>query len=104
MIAPPVLIKSIHQQDNHTFAIEWNDGKIHQYRLSLLQRHCPCAKCYDIEQQKSRLQENSVDDDVRATQLQSVGRYALRISFTSGCSAGIYHYELLRSLGEHLIS
>ena len=40
--------------------------------------------------------ERKVDENVRATKLWSVGRYALQIAFTSGCSQGIYHFSYLR--------
>ncbi len=31
-----------------------------------------------------------IDPEVKAKRITSVGRYALRIDFTSGCAAGIY--------------
>ena len=39
-----------------------------------------------------------VREDVRAIKINSVGRYAIRIQFTSGCSAGLYTFDLLRNL------
>jgi len=43
---------------------------------------------------------SSANKDVKAYRITSVGRYALRIEYTFGCSAGIYDYDLLRVLGE----
>lgn len=83
-------IKKIVQKDNHTFTIEWSDGKIADYRLNQLQQICPCAKCKEFSLKD--LQEN-----VRCKNIQSVGRYALRIEFTSGCSSGIYDFDFLRN-------
>lgn len=94
----PVLIRNILQKDNHTFTIEWSDGLIHDYRLSDLQRYCPCANCNDEITGKHRIDKTSLRIDVRAIRITNVGHYALRVQFTSGCSTGIYSFDMLREL------
>lgn len=84
------IVKKIEQIDNHSFSIEWSDGVIKKYVLSDLQRECPCANCRDVN---SQIQ---VHEDVRAVNIASVGRYALRIQFTKGCSQGIFGFDRLR--------
>lgn len=84
-------ITNIEQCDNFTFAITWNDGMRSLHRLSELQKRCPCARC--LKNNHSEV----VKEDVKAIRVVSVGRYALRVAFTSGCSAGVYSYDLLRS-------
>ena len=39
-------VRKIEQVDNHTFTIEWNDGRRVSYRLSALQNcaHAPTAQ------------------------------------------------------------
>src|SRR5687768_3656016 len=96
----PLFIRAIEQKDNHTFTITWNDGTISNYRLNELQKQCPCAGCIDELTGKRILDEKSVKPDVRAVRIVSVGRYALRIQFTSGCSTGIYEFDLLHRLGK----
>lgn len=91
-----ISIKDIEQIDNHTFHITWCDGIKNQYRLSDLQKICPCAGCVD-ETTGKRIASKPIDENVRAIGIQSVGRYALKIKFTSGCSTGIYSYSLLRN-------
>jgi DUF971 family protein len=89
----PLLIHQIQQQDNHHFFIKWNDGSTGTYRLSALQERCPCAQC---SPERAKLSEHRRGNpDVRAVKIVNVGRYALRIQFTSGCSAGIYDFEML---------
>lgn len=88
-------VKKIEQKDDHTFVIEWSDGIVGEYRLSDIQKSCPCANCVDEVTGKRRRDPASIDPDVRATQIASVGRYAVRIAFTSGCSTGIYHFDTL---------
>lgn len=96
----PILVRSISQKDNHTFTIVWSDGKSCDYRLSDLQKCCPCANCIDEATGQRLLNESTVKSDVKAVRIANVGRYALRIHFTSGCSTGIYSFDLLRSMGK----
>jgi DUF971 family protein len=94
-----VCIKKIVQVNNFAFAIHWNDGMISEYRLSDLQKKCPCAACVD-EATGARRPGAILKENVRAVTLSNVGRYALRIRFTDGCSNGIYSYDMLRNVTE----
>ena len=100
---PPVLIKKIYQKDNFTFTVDWSDGVSDDYRLSALQKQCSCALCYDPATGKQRNQIDQIDNDVRAVYIKSVGRYALRIQYTSGCSKGIYSFAMLRTCSKSSI-
>lgn len=91
-----VLIRRIFQKDRYRFTIEWTDGKIVDYRLSDLQRHCTCAKCRDETTGRFLVDPAAIDEDVEAVQIESIGRYGLRVDFTSGCSKGIYSFGFLR--------
>ena len=97
---PPILIKKIAQKDNYTFNILWSDGVSNNFRLSHLQKMCPCAKCFDPATGKQLCTEAQVDPQVRAERVVNVGRYALKVQFTSGCSRGIYSYAFLRGLAK----
>lgn len=99
MNQPALLIKKIYQKDNTTFSIEWSDGYVVNYRLGALQKRCPCAQCYDSNTGKQH-EHAALDPDVRAVRLMNVGRYALRIQFTNGCSKGIYSFAMLRQLAK----
>jgi DUF971 family protein len=91
----PLFIRQIRQTSNHAFQIAWSDGIIGDYLLSELQKRCPCAACSEKAADKT-----NVHPDVRALKIVNVGRYAIKISFTSGCSMGIYHFDLLHSLAK----
>lgn len=92
-------VQKIFQQDNFTLAIAWEDGTVKSYRLSELQKSCPCAGCVDESTGKRTTSSNQVQPDVRAVKIASVGRYGLRIQFTSGCSSGIYGFDVLQKMG-----
>lgn len=86
------MIKELKQIDRFHFEIVWFDGVIMRYKLSTLQRSCPCSKCVTKDLIK-------VEEFVLAHKVKSIGNYALKIDFTSGCSRGIYTFELLRKIG-----
>jgi DUF971 family protein len=85
-------IKELKQKNNHVFEITWNNGEQQEFRLSDLQKKCPCAACQEHSE--------SVHEDVKAVRIVGI-RYALRIEFTSGCSAGIYSYDYLKSFSKN---
>ena len=92
------MVKKIYQVDKGTFAIEWGDGKVMQYSLNDLQKRCPCANCVDEKTGKRLANPEIKSQDVRASNITSVGRYALRIQFLTGCSHGIFGFDMLRGL------
>lgn len=88
-------IRKISQVDNTTLMIDWNDGISCQYKLSYLQKNCPCAGCNDENKNPSSL---NIPEDRRAKKIISVGNYAIRIFFDGGCQHGIYTFDYLRNL------
>lgn len=86
----PIEIK---QKDAYTFTINWDGGDVGNYRLSDLQKNCPCARCAEGKNRR-------LSDDVQAKHIKQIGGYALKITFDQGCSSGIYTYEYLRTLNE----
>lgn len=89
-------LKRIWQIDNSRFGIEWSDGNSKAYNLAALQRNCPCALCAESRSKR----ETEETEDPSAIGIESVGRYAIKIRFTKGCSLGIYDFDLLYSLGK----
>lgn len=94
-----ILLLNIQQKDNYSFTIDWSDGTSATYSLSELQKKCPCANCNDEVTGKRVVDPATVQPDVRAVRIKNVGRYAMKIQFTSGCSTGIYDYNMLHKIG-----
>lgn len=95
-----LLISRIYQKDAHVFVIEWADGRIYDYKLDGLQKNCPCARCRDEKNGRSLVHSSSIDPEVQAVRIYNLGRYALRIEFTNGCSRGVYTFAMLREWGK----
>lgn len=85
-----VSIRSILQTSDTEFMIDWTNGSQIHYLLSEIQKHCPCAAC--AEGKKTN------DPAVRAYKIRSIGRYAIQIDFSSGCSKGIYDFDMLYNI------
>ncbi len=92
----PLFVRRIWQKDNYTFSIQWNDELVQDFRLCDLQRNCPCAQCHDEMSGQLLKDPSKVPQDLKAIVIRSMGRYGLRIQFTSGCSMGIYPFDRLR--------
>lgn len=93
-------VKQVWQPDSNHLNIEWSDGISSHFRLSELQKLCPCAGCVDENTGQRKVLSTPVKDDVSAFSVSNVGRYAIRIQYSSGCSTGLYSYNFLRNL-EH---
>lgn len=87
-----IFARQIDQRSPQSLSIEWSDGKLIDYLLADVQKYCPCIRCRDESN------ERVLNKDVVATKIQTVGRYALKIDFSSGCSQGIYPFALLKGL------
>ncbi|MCH9614222.1 MAG: Iron-sulfur cluster carrier protein [Chlamydiia bacterium] len=70
--------------------IEWPDGMTSFFQGATIQKFCPCAQC-----ENKRLAPKSA---VKLLQIEPVGRYAVRVQFSSGCSKGIFPFSLFRQL------
>jgi ATP-binding protein involved in chromosome partitioning len=70
--------------------VTWKDGWERILPLAVIQKNCPCVRCQETKGDVSNVQANL---------LETIGRYAIKIHFSSGCSRGIYPFSLLRRLG-----
>lgn len=96
----PLALKKIWQIDQCHLGLLWTDGIQQSLRLSDVQKHCPCAGCVDEITGLRKEGDLRIDKNVEAIVIRNVGRYALSIQFTSGCSTGIYHFQQLRDINK----
>jgi DUF971 family protein len=75
--------------------MRWDDGKESRFPALWLRARCPCAGCVDEWSGKRTVGEAQVKADVRANNLDPVGRYATRIQWSDGHDAGIYSWDYL---------
>ena len=97
-----MFIKEILQKSATEFSILWNDGQLKLYRLSDLQKRCPCRLCTDEASGVYLKNPLEIPENLGAIKIESVGNYALRIFFKTGCQKGIFPFSFLRKWGKTL--
>ena len=87
--------------------IDWADGHHSDYSLALLRDNCPCATCtgaHGTTPEPSNYQAGGKElfpmfkPALRMTQVEEMGRYAIRIVWSDGHSTGIYAYDHLLAI------
>lgn len=94
MIQPKKFFRTVDGQ----LGVEWNDGVRGACGIRALRLACPCALCVDEHTGQKILDDASVPMDVSLVKLQSIGRYAVGLTFSDGHSSGIYPYDKLYNL------
>ncbi len=91
--APPVV-----SSDEHEIKIIWADGTESRVENKRLRSACQCALCVNEFTNAPLLDTNSVPGDIKAETIQTLGNYAIGITWSDGHSSGIFPWEHLRSV------
>ena len=95
----PILIPvEVKQSGPLELAIVWQDGHTGVYPTHELRLACRCARCADEWTGEVKIDRNLVPEDVHPVQVESVGRYGLRINWSDGHNTGIYSFHYLREI------
>ena len=80
--------------------IAWDDGHASQYALDYLRRRCPCATCRAAPQADAEPASPfpMYKPAPRLTNVETVGRYAVRLFWADGHSTGLYSFDYLREI------
>ena len=89
--------KELRQMGSKTLGVIWQDGHNSIYQVRNLRLACRCANCIDEWTRKKILKDESIPQDIKPKNIQTVGRYALKIDWSDGHNTGIYTFEQLRS-------
>lgn len=81
-------------------SMSWNNGGQYVVPYVEIRYYCPCAGCVDEHTGERTIQKSSINPDLRATDVQLIGRYAIQISWSDGHNTGMYHYDRLFELCE----
>ena len=90
--------KKVFRTPDGKLCFEWNDGSRFAFSPRQLRLACPCALCVDEHTGEKLLDPSTVPENIKVLQVQSVGRYAVGISFDDGHRSGIYPYDKLVEL------
>jgi DUF971 family protein len=85
--------------------IEWQDGRVCVYSISLLRSMCPCAMCKSIRQENEgkkkpllQILPGNYSAPMTAVSAELVGNYALKIEWSDQHGSGIYSFQYLREI------
>jgi DUF971 family protein len=90
-------------ESDHIISIVWSDGHDSKYSAFHLRSECPCAMCKGepgVFGRYYEMAEPVVDQKIEPLEIESVGRYGLKISWSDKHDLGIYSFDYLRSLCE----
>jgi len=80
--------------------IAWNNGEKFTVPYLEIRYHCPCAGCVDEHTGQRTIEKKSIHPDIRAIKVQTIGRYAIQITWSDGHDTGMYHYDRLYELSQ----
>src|SRR4051812_13943109 len=75
--------------------VEWNQGERYALPFFELRFLCPCAGCVDEHTGERTLKREALASDIRPLGVQTVGRYAVQVSWSDRHETGMYHYDRL---------
>lgn len=90
----------IRQLDPKTLGLLWTDGHESRYTVRKLRLECRCANCIDEWTRERILKDSDVAMDIKPKHIESVGRYAFKITWSDGHDTGFYTFDQLRTLCE----
>jgi DUF971 family protein len=87
-----------------TLTITWADGATSQIGFEALRWACPCAVCKGEGGQPGVLQftKTLTPEQTEMVDLRAVGLYAVSPVWKDGHDTGLYPFQQLRQLGDHL--
>jgi DUF971 family protein len=83
--------------------ILWSDSHKSKYSFAKLRSECPCALCKGEPGVFGRYYEprkNDIESSVLPDEIESVGRYGLKIAWSDKHDLGIYTFDYLREICE----
>ena len=94
----PIQIKVI---DKKELLIKWDEGEETKISLKKLRENCPCATCVTFkERQGEKYIPILHDSQTSIKTLNTVGSYAISITWNDGHNTGIYEFPFLQNLAE----
>ena len=82
--------------------LHWPDGRTTSVSNRALRLSCGCALCVDEMTHQPILAPDRVPADVHATEVRTIGNYALGITWSDGHSTGFFPYKAICALAEQM--
>ncbi len=96
--------KTIKLKDKAALQIIWEDETVSVIELKYLRDECPCATCKGetvlLKTYRPPVKKMMTPEMYMVKNIETVGEYAIQITWKDGHNTGIYTYEYLLQLDE----
>jgi len=88
---------ALHQK-SRILELQWSDGIVHKLPVEFLRVYSPSAEVrgHGVGQEVLQLGK----ENVNITAIEPIGYYAIKLVYDDGHDSGLYHWDLLRDLGD----
>jgi DUF971 family protein len=86
--------------DEGLLLLEWPDGPSYRIPFRALRQLCPCAACVSETTGQRVLDPDSVSAEIRPTNVEYSGSYALKITWNDAHDTGLFTWEYLDEIGK----
>ena len=86
-------------QKSRILEIDFEDGAHFELSCELLRVYSPSAEVRGHSPDQAVLQVDK--EQVTITQIEPIGRYAVKLAFDDGHDTGLYSWDMLYDLGQH---
>jgi DUF971 family protein len=105
--AEPKAVK-VHKTSGNGVEIDWQDGHRSSYTFTYLRDACPCALCIEEREKANRKPGDPLGAVqgalpmfkalARPTEVEPIGKYAIRFYWNDGHQHGVYSWRWLREV------
>jgi len=96
----PIPVEIRLKKEPRLLAVSFDDGSSFEYSFEYLRVHSPSAEVRGHGPGQETLQHGK--ENVRITDVEPVGRYAVRLVFDDGHDSGLYNWDYLYELGRDM--
>lgn len=94
MDSHPIALQKISDQ---ILKIKWSDKTETEYEVRKLRYNCSCAHCVNEWSGDRMVKLENIPKDVKPKKIDSVGNYAIKITWNDGHDSGIYSFQSLKN-------
>lgn len=89
---------ALEKTNERTLKISWSDATYNEYDVRKLRYNCTCAKCVNEWNGERIITLESIPKNMKPLKIDSVGNYAIKITWADGHDSGIYSYNSLKNV------
>ena len=99
-----MIAKSIKVKEKKSLEIMWEDERVSTLSLKYLRDECPCVTCKGetvlLKTYRPPSKKMITPEMYMITNIETVGEYAIQITWKDGHNTGIYSWEYLSQLAK----